>query len=61
MVSQEENSNMRKKLCDVIVELVHNLIDDEGNNTWPEFLRYLFENANSPNPVQKEIALTLFR
>ena len=52
---------MRKKLCDVISELAHNMIDDEGNNVWPEFLQFLFENAQSANIIQKEIALNLFR
>lgn len=52
---------MRKKLCDIIGELAHNMIDDEGNNKWPEFLQFLFESASSQNIAHKEIALTLFR
>lgn len=60
-VQQEEDSGMRKKLCDIIGELAHNMIDDEGNNKWPEFLQFLFESASSQNIAHKEIALTLFR
>lgn len=52
---------MRKKLCDIIGELAHNMIDDEGNNKWPEFLQFLFESACSPTITHKEVALTLFR
>lgn len=60
-VQQEEDAGMRKKLCDIIGELAHNMIDDEGNNKWPEFLQFLFESASSQNIAHKEIALTLFR
>ncbi|XP_071539871.1 importin-5 [Panulirus ornatus] len=59
-VQQEEDANMRKKLCDIVSELAHNMIDDEGNNKWPEFLQFLFESARSPSIAHKEIALTLF-
>ena len=59
-VQNEESLNMRRKLCDVIGELAHSLIDDEGNNAWPEFLQFLFENANSTNIIHKEVALNLF-
>lgn len=61
LIEREEGNSMRKKLCDIVVELAHNLMDDEGNNMWPEFLQFLFECANSPNVARKEIALTLFR
>ena len=36
------------------------LIDDEGNNMWPEFLKFLFELASSANPDMKEAALRMF-
>lgn len=51
---------MRKKLAEVAAELVRNLIDDDGNNTWVEFLQYLFQLANMNNQVQKENALIIF-
>ena len=36
------------------------MTDDEGNNLWPEFLRFLFECASSGNPEVKEVALHMF-
>ena len=35
--------------------------DDEGNNTWPEILKFLFDCANSGNNELKESALIIFR
>ena len=60
-VLEEENSSLRKKMCDVISELAHALLDDDGNNMWPEFLHFLFESASSSVVHHKEVALTLFR
>lgn len=51
---------MRKKLCEVTAELVRNLIDDDGNNTWLEFLQHLFQIASSPSVQLKENALIIF-
>ncbi|KAA0204007.1 hypothetical protein HAZT_HAZT011606 [Hyalella azteca] len=59
-VLQEGNPQLRKKMCDVISELAHALLDEEGNNLWPEFLHFLFESANSNQVHHKEVALTLF-
>ncbi|GFX65965.1 importin-5 [Trichonephila clavipes] len=36
------------------------LQDDDGNNNWPDFLKYLFEWASSSDPSGREIALLLF-
>ncbi len=55
-----ENLTMRKKVAEVAAELIRNLIDDDGNNVWPEFLQYLFQLANTANIVQKENALIIF-
>ena len=33
-----------------LLQVARNLTDDDGNNLWPEFLKFLFECANSPNP-----------
>lgn len=35
--------------------------DDEGNNTWPEILKFLFDCAGSGNVELKESALIIFR
>ncbi|KAG1681655.1 Importin-5 [Nymphon striatum] len=34
--------------------------DEDGNNHWPEFLKFLFDSANSPVPETKETALSMF-
>ena len=34
--------------------------DDDGNNTWPEVLKFLFDCAGSANPGLKEAALIIF-
>jgi len=47
-------------MCDMVAELIRNLIDDNGNNTWPEFLQYLFQLVNSPAVPLKENALLIF-
>jgi hypothetical protein len=51
---------VRKKLADLVAEVARNLIDDDGNNLWPEFLTFLFELASSPNHEMKEAALRMF-
>ncbi len=61
VLQQEPNKNVRKKLADLVAEVVRNLIDDDGNNHWPEFLKFLFEMASSPNVEMKEVALHIFR
>lgn len=37
-IQQEQTEQMRHKVCDVAAEVARNLIDDDGNNQWPEFL-----------------------
>ncbi|XP_066591327.1 importin-5 [Prorops nasuta] len=59
-VQNEQVDNIRKKLCDVAAEVARNLIDEDGNNQWPEFLQFLFQCANGPVPVLKESALRMF-
>jgi hypothetical protein len=61
VIQQEPNYNVRKKVADLVAEVARNLIDDDGNNLWPEFLKFLFELASSPNPHMKETSLHLFR
>ena len=36
-------------------------VDDEGNNTWPEILKFLFDCAGSGNVELKDSALIIFR
>lgn len=58
---EEPNKTVRKKMADLVAEVARNLMDDDGNNLWPEFLKFLFDLASSPNPELKEVALHLFR
>uniref|UniRef100_A0A671UIF1 Karyopherin (importin) beta 3 n=1 Tax=Sparus aurata TaxID=8175 RepID=A0A671UIF1_SPAAU len=48
-IQQESTPNIRKKVCDIAAELCRNLIDDDGNNQWPELLKFLFDSVNSDN------------
>lgn len=59
-INVEQTTQMRHKVCDVVAEVARNLIDDDGNNQWPEFLQFLFQCANAPNPILKEAALQIF-
>ncbi len=60
MLQAEQSKNVRKKVADLVAEVARNLVDEDGNNLWPEFLTFLFELANSPAPELKEAALHLF-
>lgn len=59
-VQRDQSDGCRRKMCDVASEVARNFLDDDGNNTWPEFLQFLFQCANSPVPVLKESALRMF-
>ncbi|XP_017765333.1 PREDICTED: importin-5 isoform X3 [Eufriesea mexicana] len=59
-VQNEQTESIRGKVCEVAAEVARNLIDDDGNNEWPEFLQFLFQCANSPVPSLKENALRMF-
>ena len=59
-VQNEPSKNVRRKLSDLAAEVARNLTDDDGNNNWPEFLKFLFDCASSANPEVKEVALHMF-
>lgn len=59
-IQQEISSSLRQKICEVIAEVARNLIDDDGNNQWPDVLQFLFQCANSPNAQLQESALRIF-
>ncbi|XP_038147097.1 importin-5 [Cyprinodon tularosa] len=59
-IQQETSQNIRKKVCDIAAELCRNLIDDDGNNQWPEVLKFLFDSVNSDNVGLREAALHIF-
>eukprot|EP00096_Caligus_rogercresseyi_P013318 TRINITY_DN5993_c0_g1_i1.p1 TRINITY_DN5993_c0_g1~~TRINITY_DN5993_c0_g1_i1.p1 ORF type:complete len:1098 (-),score=338.86 TRINITY_DN5993_c0_g1_i1:478-3771(-) len=57
---REQDKTVRKKLGDMVAEVAQNLIDDDGNNRWPEFIKFLFEATTSGNADMKEIAFHMF-
>ncbi|KAJ8282166.1 hypothetical protein COCON_G00046850 [Conger conger] len=59
-IQSEDLPNIRKKVCDIAAELSRNLIDDDGNNQWPEVLKFLFDSVNSQNVGLRESALHIF-
>lgn len=59
-VQTEQTDTIRRKVCEVAAEVARNLIDEDGNNQWPEFLQFLFQCANGPVPALKESALRMF-
>lgn len=38
-IQQTQSVQMRHKVCELAAEVARNLIDDDGNNQWPEFLQ----------------------
>lgn len=59
-LQQNESPSLRRKICEVVAEVARNLIDDDGNNQWPEFLQFLFQCASAPNVQLQESALRIF-
>ncbi|XP_071084426.1 importin-5-like [Haliotis cracherodii] len=59
-VQEELTPPVRKKVCDALAELARNMIDEENNMLWPDFLKFLFECANSQDPGLRESALHIF-
>ena len=59
-VQNEPSPRIRRRVCEVAAEVARNLIDEEGNNQWPEFLQFLFSCANGPVPALKESGLRMF-
>lgn len=59
-IHQEISASLRQKICEVVAEVARNLIDDDGNNTWPDVLQFLFQSANSQQPAMREAALRIF-
>lgn len=59
-VQQSVSSNLRRKICEVVAEVARYLIDDDGNNQWPDLLQFLFQCVNSQNAELQEAALRIF-
>lgn len=60
IMQSEVNRNVRRKIVDLVAEMSRSLMDDDGNNLWPEFLNMLFVLAKAPSNELKEASLLLF-
>lgn len=56
VLQQEPSKSVRKKIADLAAELARNLIDEQLNFGWPEYLKFLFDMAQNPNPEMKEVS-----
>ena len=45
---------------DLVINVVFFLADDDGNNQWPEVLKFLFDSVNSDSVNLRESALHIF-
>lgn len=59
LIQLETTANLKRKICEVVAEVARSLIDDDGNNNWPEILQLLFHCANAQNPAMQESALRI--
>lgn len=60
LIQQEQDHAVRRKVCDAIAELARNMLDEDGNMTWPEVLKFLLDCASSEDPRLRESALHIF-
>eukprot|EP00111_Clytia_hemisphaerica_P019077 TCONS_00056356-protein len=54
---KEQDESMRKKISDSIAELAKCYLGEDGNNQWPDILKFLYECCNSDQNTMKEVAL----
>ncbi|TMS11688.1 Importin-5 [Larimichthys crocea] len=57
-IQQETAPTIRKKVCDIAAELCRNLIDDDGNNQWPELLKFLFDSVTRTTSACEKLPCT---
>nr|CAH8872708.1 unnamed protein product [Trichobilharzia regenti] len=60
IVVHETEQLMRRKVADLISELVRVQFDDDGISEWPEFTSILLEWSNSPDTGLREVACHIF-
>ncbi|GBP06317.1 Importin-5 [Eumeta japonica] len=51
-VQQDVTPNLRRKICEVVAEAARNLIDDDGNNQWPDFCNFFSSALTRPQPTE---------
>ncbi|KAL4220293.1 Importin-5 [Mactra antiquata] len=59
-IQEELTPPVKRKVCDAAAELARNLIDDSNQQSWTDFLKFMFECASSEDPSLKESALHIF-
>lgn len=59
-IQQQIPPTLRRKICEVVAEVSRYLIDDDGNNQWPDLLQFLFQCINSQHVELQEAALRIF-
>lgn len=59
-IQQDINATLRRKVCEVVAEVARYLVDDDGNNQWPELLQFLFLCVHSEHVELQESALRIF-
>jgi len=60
LLQHEPDDQMRKKVCDCVAELAKRCLDEDGNNQWPDVLKFLYECCKSAEDKMKECALHIF-
>jgi len=60
LLHREPDDQMRKKVCDCVAELAKRCLDEDGNNQWPDVLKFLYECCKSAEDKMKECALHIF-
>ncbi|KAI0224095.1 Importin-5 [Lamellibrachia satsuma] len=58
-IQNEATATIRKKMCECTAEFARNMLDENGTNTWPDVLKFLFDCANSPTADLRESALLI--
>lgn len=59
LLQADTSANVKRKICEVVAEVARSLIDDDGNNNWPEILGLLFTCATADNVTLQECALRI--
>jgi len=59
-IQNEQDGVLRKKICEAAAEFARNLLDEEGNNLWPDILTLIFKCADVGSVEMKESALLIF-
>lgn len=59
LLQADTSINVKRKICEVVAEVARSLIDDDGNNNFPEILNVLFQCATADNVMLQECGLRI--